>query len=330
MSTLTVKMRGVISLALPDEGGGHARAFFPRRNKQRLAYDNEYRIISPYFPYVAVPQEILPEGAPRPDLVCDMYLDHYHPIPEPESVRTNRLLRWESILRSERAELNFEELPEKATYCVYFAADSTLSLDVLSYDDLTYNLEPVYLTQEKPDSKNAQSLNWLVRLDTLVEEITNPLRATDLPKNTSTYLDLTKGRILPTLHVEHTWRFLHSKCGLRRPVADEVVAEINTTEYSRFTIRPHLPTRPQVEIHVPPSRLPVILGNEPIEDIVGVAPILSCADPGYDFELQYSLVDTKGAPRRPVPLCVNPDEDHLSPPGARCGPPVLSGGTGGG
>jgi hypothetical protein len=259
-----------------------------------------------------------------------MYLDHYSPIPEPEYVRTSRLLRWESVLRSERAGLSFEELPEKALYCVYFAADSTLSLDVLSDDGLTFNVETVEPTQTKPGAKNAQSLNWLVRLDTLVEEITDPLRPYDLPKNASAHLDVTKGRILPTLHLEHTWRFLHSKCGLRRPVADEIVVEIKTTEYARFTIRPHDPTTPQVVLHVPPSRLPVIVGNEPIEDITGVALVPSCADPGYDFELHYSLVDTKGAPRRPVPLCVNSDEDHLSPPAARCGPPVLSGGGGGG
>jgi hypothetical protein len=124
----------------------------------------------------------------------------------------------------------------------------------------------------------------------------------------------------------HSWRYLHSTedDDFQRPIAQELLVTSEADDTSTITLRPLAVGENVTITFTPAAGDRVIIGSEPLGDILGTARPTKCVEPAYDFELQYDLVDLVGEDRAnfPVPFCDAQDNDHRSPPGAACGPPV--------
>lgn len=327
---IAVTFRGMCTLLLEADGGNaprRARVVLPRNDLPRVAFGNPRYTIPPYESYVAIP--LSAEPSREADLKCKMPLRHggtYEPgsaIKLMEQEHSSLRGNFEALTRAERRRRIFEE-PDKVPYAVYFLNKQEVIIEGLSAstDVLVCDATPV-----PPNAKPGHfetSVRWLPHLDVDDEpsvQGTIDLRVTGRPPATVTaFVDMNRGTLRPRgLYKSHQFRFLHSDSKFLRPIASEMVVHSDTKETGTVVLRP-LGRGEDVTIRFKAAGQPqIIVGCEPLDDLVGIGSVQSCAEPGYDFELQYRL---RGAPQRrlPVPICADTRPDHRSPPGSRCGP----------
>jgi hypothetical protein len=321
---LEVTFRGMFHLALPPPGErNRARILMPRNDVPRVAKGNERYTIPPYQSYVAIPVSANPTVAP--DLVCELPVEHGETF-NGRSAAARDMLPVEAVTRAKRREVVRDRPlvePETKTYAIYFAKGCEMVVDALngvSPPRLQYDSTPVGDTQVP--NAGERSVYWLTPMRGANEGVLANLVTGTPPPATASFIDLTNGSMRPRgLLPLHHFRYLHSSGdAFRRPIAQELLVTADAADQTRITLR-SFGSGDNVEITFGPQAGDrVIIGCEPLDDILGIASVQSCVEPAYDIELLYDLVggivDTV-----PVPLCSD-NVDHRSPPGAACGPPT--------
>lgn len=323
---LEVTFRGMFTLVLPPSHD-HARILMPRNDVPTVARGNERYTIPAYEAYVAIPMSAQP--TPDPDVICDLPIDHPQVFDRGRVPANGR--RLESVTRELRRQNVIPE-PEKQRFAIYFASGYEIIVRALrsEIDDLQYDHSPVANNQQPGFGE--RSVYWLPSprpsILTAAEEpsgiVQLPTKG-DVPPEAAAVIDINTGLLRPRgLVPVHHWRFLHSDNDtFGRAIAQELLVTSITETPARITLRP-LAGGADVDItFTPQSGDRVIIGSEPIDDILGSASVQSCAEPAYDFELHYRFFGTRRS--HPVPICFEPG-DHRSPPGAACGPPIVTGG----
>ena len=144
------------------------------------------------------------------------------------------------------------------------------------------------------------------------------------------FLDLNAGSITSMVNLKHNFRFIYgdidaaTKKTRQMQLAHEVgvtatglkgVTIIITDREPRSTLKETIHCTTDTEI---------ILGNEPLDDIVALGPLRHCADPGCHFQLYFSLSQNKpDPPFTPAPICIVDHPEHRDPPETRCNPPTV-------
>jgi hypothetical protein len=319
---LEVTFRGMFILAMPPVGSrDHARILMPRNDIPRVAQGNDRYTIPAYESYIAIPTSANPTG--QPDLTCYLPVEHGE-VFNTKSAASEEAPQFEAVSRAMRREGVLVE-QEKEPYAIYYTGGYEIVVHPLSsaLNQLRYDSTPVADNQQP--GAGEQSVNWLaqMRADTPNPDIAAALLA-DVPPATASFIDLSRGTMRPRGLLSHHWRYLHlSTDTLLRPFAQELLVTAEVDAMVAITLRP-IGGGADVRITFTPAAGDrVIIGSEPLDDILGTASVHSCVEPAYDFELQYDLV---GGSRsvRPVPLCSD-NLDHRSPPSGACGPPVTPG-----
>lgn len=322
---IRVAFRGMCTLVLPRSDGTrprHARVLFPAADTQLIAFGNSRYTIPEYETYIAIPVSANP--TPRSDLECDMPLSHggvYSPRRKEDRFGINV----EAVNRAERRRFAALE-PKKVRCALYFVPAHEIRIDALraDQDQLECNATPVG-PQDKPADTGETSMMWLPHIAHPATRGTISLNASGEPPVTvAAYVDMNHGRLRPRgLFKDHVFRFLHANDNpFARPIASEMLLVARAKPKVTVTLRPFRGER-EIRIQFESKERPmVIVGCEPLDDIVGIGSVQACVEPAYDYELHYRL---RGAAQRrlPVPICIERDPDHRSPPGSRCGPPTV-------
>jgi hypothetical protein len=329
---LEVSFRGMFTLVLPDSHD-HARILMPRNDLPRIARGNERYTIPPYETYVAIP--IAANPSPEPDLILSLPIGHPQVFDPAARRQTPEAI--EKVTKTWRRNRLVAEPKNKVPCAIYKATGYEIQTEAFATNGkgLDYDDDPIDPTAELKPGQT--SLRWLSPLRKIgpdgVETDFDPrkLGTTGVPPaGAAAFADLKSGHLRPSgLVPVHRWRFLQARNAAPRPIASEVVASTTVTgKTSRITLRPlekiQGEERPiTFEVNGPTV---VIVGCEPLDDILGTASVQSCAEPAYDFELHYQhfLPDEfPPAAMRGVPICSFANDDHRSPPGALCGPPAV-------
>ncbi|HJQ40114.1 MAG TPA: hypothetical protein VKB93_23460 [Thermoanaerobaculia bacterium] len=302
----------------------------PRNDLPRIARGNERYTIPPYETYVAIPMAANP--APEPDLILSLPIGHPQVFDPSKPRRTKAPL--EKVTKVwRRNELVAE--PKKIPFAIYMATGYEIILKAFAKNGkpLDYDNTPIHpATDLKPGQTSLQWLSPLTKIgsDGVEKDIDREkLRTTGAPPPAAAaFADLLSGHLRPSgLVPSHSWRFLQARNTVPRAIATEVVASTSVEGgTSQITLR-SLENQSEDRIITFEANGPtvVIVGCEPLDDILGTASVQSCAEPLYDYELHYLLLGDEVPPpaMRGVPVCSAGNDDHRSPPGALCGPPAV-------
>lgn len=322
---MNVTFRGMYTLALkPDEN--RAFVLMPRNDKPRVANGNERYTIPPYVSYVAIPRSAAPDPPdPPPNFYCALPLAHGQIFDTARIRASASLPRMEAVNRFERLESLLPE-PPKVEYAVYFTNEYEIVIPALQAAGGTLSFDANPVDPIAKPNPGESSVFWLPQVDEPGGVMAEPFSNGAVSPNATAYAEINTGTMRPRgLTPEHRWRFLHGDDDFVRPIAQEILITAEAEEMSEIVLRPLGPGTEKVIRFSTAGEPLIVVGCEPLDDILGLSPAQSCAEPAYDFELQYQLT-SQPAGRVPVPICVESNPDHRSPPATLCGPPrVITG-----
>jgi hypothetical protein len=321
MANVEIMFRGIFTVVLnqPEGKPESARVLLPSGYFPRLAKSNPEHIITGHLPFVAVPlrQEEgvlrLPtdgngENAMSPKFICALNPSE-HPAggivldPEGEVSETRY-----AVYPLEYHEITLETDAQRTafSYCME------------SVDDR----QPLALKEE--EIHNRRSMQWAAEIETLGEDIRfiDAFASADPPRECAAFVDLNAGELEPVHDRDvqvHVWRFLHSESPIERDIPDGLRVKMDVDGGLRIRLR----DRKTGETFVIQPELSegstIIIGNEPLADILDMEFPRFCADPAYHYELQYLFFEHDKQLPVPMPVCVAEHVVERDPPRAKCG-----------
>jgi hypothetical protein len=185
--------------------------------------------------------------------------------------------------------------------------------------------------------ENNTAFHWVMRMTSLTSKpLRKEARSTQPGPVVSAFVKLDHAEIgASRVRPGRPYRFIHTEPAPSAsqqppevPIAEVITAKLKLTGGKPLIRLTPFSGGDSIDLHLrPEGPWTVIVGNEPLEDVVG-GPIVgatmpdSCSDPLYHFEVMYDLFDMSEDDARPVPVCACDDDDrHARGGGGFCGPP---------